>query len=148
MSHIFLVDQQGDGDGTILVAEADWFKPATCCELYFDGVQGDCDHAAGDEQRFERIYTFWNGSNHQSVVLEDSYSDSRYAEITDAGEIAKYEAALAEIASQEPRREGAGLRDYQTESFSIQASDWQDAWWLYKITERDADAEAFYASQA
>lgn len=149
---------QDDVTGSVEVARAAWFKTMGESETYSNyGIQNTfehCDDASicpvtededGDEVRencqceeFEvRAYNFWNGSNFQTIVIESDTYDTRYSEITDEDEIAKYTEMLE---SAEFHHELTGVKEYLSEideELVISASIWQGEWSLFTISERD-----------
>jgi hypothetical protein len=157
--YMFLTDDYGHEEG-ILVAKRDWFKQMPISELFNEygqsvEVERGCDYcdtcseneendkySCDCEECIENLpvvlaYNYWNGQNHASVVIEGE-GETRYSEVTDEEEIARYEQALENMKHECER---GGIDYFKAPGFDIQRSRFQGAWELYTITKRDEDNE-------
>lgn len=130
MSYLFIRDNY---NGLVLVANKEWFKQVSTCELYNDYgiIEGD-DHEIEGECGHETVlcYQNWNGSNMQSVVLDDS----RFSVIEDQPSIEAYKEVL-EV--KEYIGESTGIKRFSAPGYLIKKSFWQGDWELFSIYEDD-----------
>lgn len=131
--YIFLQD---DYNGDVLVAKDDWFETMPLCQSYDSyGQKVECnnDYAEDCDCPQVRVYNYWNGSNHQSVIISQEV-DSRYCQITDQAEIHRY---IEAIENKEFIGETTGVKTYSFENLLIRKSIWCGDWEIFSIKEKE-----------
>lgn len=148
----------------IIVAKKDWFETVKVSDTYDNnGMQTDpcecscdcCFDEDGDALGFDchdcenkniedcennyelEAYTFWNGSNHQTIVLESEFFDTPYSIIDDDKEITQFTDIIekAETDDDYPWKDGsAGYKSCNISGYQVTQSFWQGNWSLYEIT--------------
>ena len=142
MKYIFLKEQHRDED-RILAANDEWFDWMAICETYGPyGQQIECENK--DENGMcccetVRGYTYWDGSNHQTVVIEAENHDVPFLLIEEGED--DYQQYVDAINDMEFSHETTGHKHYTAPGFDLTDSIWNGDWWLYSITAADTDTE-------
>jgi hypothetical protein len=148
--YIFLTDDHDDNYSglKVLVAKKDWFKQMPVCQLRDQyGMTHEREFHEEDENgetecncEEATAYEYWDGSNFQTAVL-DAPGESRYSEITDETEIARYEKALADKDGVEYEERRTGYRTWNVGDLRVVQSFWQGDWDLFRIEENEEGGE-------
>ncbi|MGI8542383.1 MAG: hypothetical protein ACR2MD_02765 [Aridibacter sp.] len=151
---------EGDLVETILVAKQSWFSEKPITETYnnygqqlFDEIERYCDadddikekcealdefeHCDECEEAVSKVtsYDFWNGSNHNSIIIDADEYDADYSVINDDKEIEKYTNTLNKLNTNGFYLEdaGTGYKAVEIDGLRIVESIWQGDWELYTI---------------
>ena len=140
MKYIFLKEQHTNED-LILVVKDEWFDQMAICETYGpNGIRVECenkDEAGNCCCETVRGHTYWDGSNHQTIVIEAENHDVPFLLIEE--DDTDYQQYVDAINDMEFSHETTGHKHYTAPGFEISDSIWNGDWWLYSITERDDD---------
>lgn len=122
---------------TIYVGKKEWFNEIPLTETYdrygqlYDGEDNDYQVTA---------YTYWNGSNHQTLIIESADFDVHAIVIDDEDEIAEYSEIVRKIEDGAVYLEeaGTGFEAATVDGKRIVRSYWQGDWELYRIEIRES----------
>src|SRR5690606_8555783 len=81
-------------------------------------------------------FTYWNGHNWQSVIVESELSDTEYEIIDDENLISELTKALEE---KKFVQESFGKKLYEGNGYNIEVSQFASAWWEYELTQTTFD---------
>lgn len=160
--YLFINDAENN---KILVCKKDWFEWMPITDTYNrygmqlsdeyerycdvnDEIKAKCE-ALGEYSHCEecqhalpevKAYNYWDGSNHQSLIIESTEFDTNIDVIVDDEEIAKYHNLVEKAVHDDkyPFREmGTGYRGCKIDKYEVVQSQWQDDFELYFISEAE-----------
>ena len=134
--YLFLEDTDNN---KILVCKKEWFADTALCQTYYSSGQLAVEDMDGEHDGegccyTVRSYDYWNGSNHQSIILSNEF-DNRYPEVTDDEEIAKYVGLVEQAQTEDFRQMGTGYNGCEIDGYEVVESQWQGDFELYFISE-------------
>ena len=116
-----------DTDGNIYAVSTSEIKQGRLADVYDDYGQQWGDDAGGEGI----YYTFWNGSNYNSIVLWDEFGNDYQYEIIDDDKLT--EEISEDFKKSEFIEEKFGIRYFQGKIHKYSVSRWQGNPWNFEV---------------